>query len=480
MTRISLCIFLIFETFFIFISSILNVNVLLVIVLNIWAVLFIYYTFRIKNNIVIWCFLVAFFVFLLGREMCFGYFGLKRYYLYLEKENTFTYFCLSLSLIGIAVGSYLASGKIHFTFGNISNNSTDVQQANYDISIRNICKYAFIFCYIFSLISVAFQIIFVRRVGYVESYVSDSGESGVPSFVSYIAAFTNIALCLYLASRPAKKECSRILFFYELYAILTLFAGPRYPFIGISLFILIYYVIRQNLDGGWIKRRNLILLCIAAPILILVMQMAGSLRSGEQFSYGGVLRTVEDFLDSQGGSVNVIKRVRYFSNQIKDLNFTSFSTLYSNIFENLLMRRLFGVVAYTGNSIEHAMKGHSLMHRLSYYTYGSGYLNGRGVGSCYIAELYHDFGYVGVVLGSVLYGALMKKIGKLKLNRYMHDGILLSFVYALLVAPRADFDTFIAGIINLYSIIGILIILFLSSLSRYKMEKHAMSILKMK
>ncbi len=466
MSRKFLIISFIFEILFIALSAFRNVNILLAVAINLWTIIFIYYTTRIKENITIWCFLIAFFVFLLGREICFYYFGLERYYLYLEKENNFTYFCLCLALSGICFGSYLGSGKLKLAInGNYFRDDNNIV-TNYDNNTQKTCKYAFLFCYVFSIISVLYQIVYVRTVGYLASYSENGIGSGVPSFVSYIAAFTNIALCFFLATKPEKKECSKILFMYEVYAVMTMFSGVRYPFIGISMFILIYYFIRDKLDGGWIRKKYLILLCVLVPILIILMEISGTVRTGGEFSFASFGKTLENFLDEQGGSINMIKRVKYFAKDLQDLHFTSFSNLYSNLFENSIMRNLFGMVTYTGNSIEHALHGHSLMHRLSYYTYGTGYLNGMGVGSCFIAELYHDFSYLGIILGSTLYGFLMKKIDEIKLNRYLHDGILLSFVYALLLSPRGDFDTFIANIINLYSIAGILLVIILNNIIR--------------
>lgn len=418
----------------------------LMLVLLLWLYLFILAVNNIKRSIGLFCFLIAFFVFLLGREICFQYLSVEVYYKYLEKENAFTYVCLGVSLIGIFIGTNLKSVKNK----RVSKIEENVSSQN----IQRVTEYLFIFCYIFLMISVLAQIVLVRRIGYLASY-TDEAVSNVPGFINYIAAFTPVIFCIFLATCPTKKRALLPMGMYEIYAVLTVFTGKRYPFIAISMLILIYMTIRNRSEKGWINKKLIYLLIISLPVLLVFMAAYDSIRIGEAFKFTNLKSTIIDFFDSQGGSVNVIKRVKYYENDLKDLFLTSFENTRTALFSNVIMRRLTGVTVYYGNSIERAMKGNSLMHRLSYYSYGNAYLAGRGVGSCYIAELYHDFGYLGILLGSVFYGWLIQKISNLKFSHYIRDGILLATMYYLLLAPRGNFDGFVGGIFSLYSILGI-------------------------
>ncbi|MDE6706483.1 MAG: O-antigen polysaccharide polymerase Wzy family protein, partial [Oscillospiraceae bacterium] len=121
----------------------------------------------------------------------------------------------------------------------------------------------------------------------------------------------------------------------------------------------------------------------------------------------------------------------------------SFTVIYNLLFENRVVASLFNIKVYAGNSIEHALYGHSLAHTLSWFDYKQRYLNGHGVGSCYIAELYHDFGYIGVFVGNVIYGMILKSINKMPFSKPYTCAVLFSMLHALLLAPRGEYDMFI-------------------------------------
>ena len=106
------------------------------------------------------------------------------------------------------------------------------------------------------------------------------------------------------------------------------------------------------------------------------------------------------------------------------------------------------------------MHGHSLAHRLSYYTYGDAYLMGRGTGSSYIGELYHDFGYIGVFLGSAVYGYILRAVASISFRKPFRDAILLSMTYTLFFAPRGEFDRFIDCFFTLYTLAGLAFVYF--------------------
>ena len=135
---------------------------------------------------------------------------------------------------------------------------------------------------------------------------------------------------------------------------------------------------------------------------------------------------------------------------------------YSALFENSIARLLFGVQTYSGNSIERAMAGHDLSARLSLIAYGDGYLNGLGTGSSYIAELLHDFGAIGVLLGSVFYGFVLSKMSRLEPGNKLWNGIGLAMMYFLYLSPRGGFDIFVGSIFRIYSIFFFCIILLMS------------------
>ena len=245
---------------------------------------------------------------------------------------------------------------------------------------------------------------------------------------------------------------------YEGYAILRLFTGQRYPFVGISMLMLIYYVMRSKKESNWIKKYHYLLLLLAIPVLMMFMTAYDSIRVGKEVSTDGFFDSIINFLVQQGGSINVIRRTIYNADQLSDMRFVSFQSIYSAIFENGISRRLFNIKTYDGNSIERALTSNNLAHRLSFIAYGDGYLAGKGTGSSYIAELLHDFGLLGVFVGSVLYGCLLKGIDKIEFKHSFSDGIKLAMIYYIILAPRGGFDSFIGNVFNLQSVIGLVVI----------------------
>lgn len=430
-------------------------------VLLIWLWMFLVSISNLKNHSALFSFLIAFFVFLMGRQFCYTFFDCNELYTFLDSTNTYTYVCIAISLIGIYLGDMFASGKIRFEQVR-QRKPSFLESGAYGNNYRFACKIMFYFCYMFTLVYVAMRIVFVQAVGYLASYTDDVGGSGIPTIILWLHSFTPVALSLFLATKPEKKEVLLPAVLYELYAVLTVFTGQRYPFIGISMYLLVYWLIRNKEDGGWVKRYHYLAVVIAVPLLMIFTTAYDSIRIGEPFEFNSIAETLKEFFIDQGGSINTIRRTIYNADEIDDMKLVSFSSTYSTLFENTISRRLCNITVYSNNTIEHALKGHSLAHRLSYIAYGSGYLAGRGIGSSYIAELLHDFGVAGVFLGSIFYGIMLGKISRIGFTDKFRDGILLAMIYYLLQAPRGDFDSFIGGIFSLQSVIFFICIIGLS------------------
>lgn len=433
---------------------IVSANALFVTLLIIWSFMLIYTLDRLSQNIVMCFFLIAFFVFLMGREVVYEFGGGKRLYSFLDITNNETFLLLNLSLLGVWGGSlyikYLEKAKNKKINKIIAcTNKKAYKKTGYQI----VCEMMYYICYVAAVIAIIYKIRFVHNVGYLASYTSEAGGAGVPSIIAYLGNFLPVILSMYLATCPVKRKVIFPTILYEVYAFLTLLTGQRYPFIGISLYILTYWFLREKLEGGWIKKRYYFMLILMIPVLLLGITAYDSIRVGQNADFNSISEGIRNFFVDQGGSINVIRRTIYNAEQLKDIKWVSFDTTFSTIKGNIFVRKLFNTNVYYGNSMEHAMLGHSLAHRLSYYAYGTGYLAGRGTGTSYIAELFHDFSYIGVVIGSFLYGLLIEKINRIEFKSYIESGFLLAISYYIYLLPRGNFDGFIGGIFNIYAIL---------------------------
>lgn len=436
------------------------VDPLFAIVMIMWACTFTYSILNIKDSPLLLCFLIAFFVFLLGRQFCYHYLHMEQAYQFLDVTNNETYICLIISFLGIWIGLGL-SGKMEFAR---TAKVSFLENERYNRGYKSVCITVFYLCYMGAVLATILQIIFVQRVGYVASYTEGAGGADIPAVISYLSRFMPIALCLFLATKPSKKEALFPLILYEINAVLTLLTGQRYPFIGASMFVLIYYILRSRDENVWMKKYHYVFLIIAIPVLLLFLNAYDSIRLGNSYNMDSYLKVIREFFILQGGSINVIRRTIYNADQLKDMHLVSFSNIYSTVFENVISRRIFNTTTYTGNSIARAMNSNSLAHRLSYIAYGDAYLVGFGTGSSYIAELLHDFSLAGVFIGNIIYGIVIRKIDKIAFSDRFYDGVKLAMIYYLLFAPRANFDSFIGNVFNLFSVVGFAALIFLTKL----------------
>ena len=450
-----------FCVFFLTLSLIFGADLWFTATLIVWFSLIVYTFGDLKKHFVFLCFMISFFVFLLGREFCYNFMGLDKYYRYLEPYNDITFFLLIISMICLFLGYRFADSRLGKRECLIGRSRDKHVKSTADMSddrswrFRMASMVAFYFCFACSMVDVYMQIRQVRSTGYVESYMAaNASSSGV---FSYFATFTVIALSIYLVTMPKKKWGILALGCFEFYGVLTMLTGHRYTFIAISMYVMVYIVYRQRIESDWISKKMVVLIVVAIPFVLVLMNMINTIRNGDVGdSGGGLVRSAVSFMDQQGGSVNCVKRVFFYEDRISDLHLTSFSNTRTVLFENALVRKLFDVKAYTGNSAENAMFGHYLSHRLSYLEYGNYYFQGHGVGSCYIAELFHDFGYVGVILGSLVYGYLLRMITDIGTGRFFRDGLLLAVQYFIYLSPRGDFDGMIYGLFNLMCILGLI------------------------
>lgn len=438
-----------------------HINTLFSLLLIIWFLLLVHSVIHLHESITELCFLLAFFVFLLGRQVCYLFFHVDEVYAFLDVTNDRTYLCMLVSLVAFAMGSAISENKKKTRFFKKQFKTPSIICSN---SYALACKYMFLICYVFQIIVILLQIRYVRSVGYLASYTNEDGGAGIPSLLYYPSSFASVSLCLYLATKPTKKKAMKLLLLYEIYAVLTVFTGQRYPFIGINMFIMSYMFIRDRQEKGWIKPSYYIIALLAVPALMILSTTFDAIRTGRTFTSNGFVQTIIKFLDQQGGSINTIRRTIYNAKELQDLRFVSLSSTRTALLENGISRALFNTKIYAGagNTIDAAFKGHSLANRLSYIAYGEEYLAGKGTGSSYIAELYHDFGIMGIICGSFLYGYWLKRINLMQFKKRIIGGIGIAMLYYIYLAPRGGFDAFVGYLFRIYTIVFYAIVIILA------------------
>ena len=174
------------------------------------------------------------------------------------------------------------------------------------------------------------------------------------------------------------------------------------------MFAALYFVLRAVTDTEerWITKRLITVVCIAAPLGIFAMGAMNYTRAGSTIAGFGFTSLISDALFKQGVTFTVLGHGYDVNPQIQDLGFRFFSIggVTDTITQGFIGQTFFGCPNLgDANSALLALNGTSYAHSMSYFAH-SNYLGGEGYGSSYILELYADFGFGGIIVGSFILG----------------------------------------------------------------------------
>lgn len=439
----------------IILSLIFNCPILYAITLLIWVNMVIFALSDIGRRSMLFAFLVAFFVFLMGRAFVQYFFSYGVEYFDSDVENHAS-ICLIISLMTIFVFYYLFDKKNKKT--QLYNSG---KKYHTDEVVMMVSRIAFYLTWVFAVVS---KIAVVRYVGSNTyfSYYTDYSEyltNNIPLYIlSKIELITPVCFSIFMASMPTKKQFKIPCCFYVGYILLSLGTGQRSTFVLGSLWLAVYFLFRNKIDPDeeWVRKSYVVAVVVAVPFLLIFLSVYSSWREGKSIADINVFSSILDFFYSQGVSLNVVKRAYMYKERIPDQIYT-LEFLHSGVFA-----KLFGIEVYHGNTVAHAMQGGSFTHSMGYVVLGQQYLSGRGTGSSYIAELYQDFGYVGIFLGNVLYSWIIANINKVGEKRTVFwMSVRFYIVSQILWAPRGSFTGFLSYLFapsTLACLIGIFVI----------------------
>lgn len=246
----------------------------------------------------------------------------------------------------------------------------------------------------------------VLRFGYIGYYTDFT--STLPILIQKLAMANNYCMFAFCASLPTKQEVKRPFFFYFLVGVLSLLTGQRNNFILTISFILIYYCLRsQEKDEKWVGKHEIVFVCIAVPLVMFFIVWFGYVREKNSFEVTSLSKILYLLFNQQGVSATVIAYQQQFqSNPILKQNFT-FGPLWTFMTQNVFAQVLFGIETYQQNTVAAALHAHSFGQSISFLALRDTFLNGKGLGSSYIAEVMQDYSFWGVVLINFIYGKFM-------------------------------------------------------------------------
>lgn len=458
------------------VSVIAGADPMFVLVMITWINMMFYAHINLKDRSMLFAFLIAFFVFLLGRDFVQQFFGYQKEN-FAKDVQFHAYLSYLITLITIGIFYRLFSQHRGKSRRKRTEYATQIAKV---LLIRKLSQYVYYFSWIFAILSKIIVGSFVSARGFTDYYTdySEYLSGNIWLYlISKIELMMPAAWCIYLATRPSKKQIKWPLLFYIVYLIFSLGGGQRSTSMLGILFLFVYFVYRQGLnpDEAWITRKMMIFGILAIPCLAVFASVYNIWREGGNLEGVNFFESFVKFFYDQGVTSNVMKRAYMYKDKIPSNQIYTLEFLHSGI-----LARLLGITVYHGNTVDHALLGGSFTHSLGYVVMGNSYLAGRGTGSCYIAELYQDFRYLGVLGGSILYAYLFANIAnRNKDEKVFWTALRFMVITQLLWAPRGSFTGFISQNLTPTALATIVFVFGLAHLLTTKKNKTELSLVGM-
>ncbi|ALS01634.1 hypothetical protein ATZ33_09705 [Enterococcus silesiacus] len=434
--------------------QIMNYEAMAVVLLILIVSFFITSFTKYPDNIPFSLFLITFFTFLLGRIVVTGILGYKKDMVGLFGTAFYdtqiiieVLLLLFISLLFLFLGSFI---KIQLNHNLI--------QSNYE-EIKLVSKYIFLLSFVLRVFVLIEMIQGTNSQGYYEAF--SSFRSSLPGGIVFLSEMYDISFFIFLGCMPYKKEALPFIYLYLVEGVLCLWSGRRSDFL-LNVIILVLYVFYReyfsNKREKWISKKQILLGICILPIFFIILNIVGNLRRGDSLATNRVSESVLDFFFSQGISVNVLGYTINFRDSLPNKNY-SFGPIIeffkTRIFMSLTKTENF----YVGQNVSRALEGNLFSHTISYYIMPDLYLRGIGYGSSYIAELFKDFSYIGLILGNLFYGFFLRNFYRFitRLNPYF-KGIFFLMARQLMFAPRSSFTNFLVASLSLPKIFSVIVI----------------------
>lgn len=423
---------------------------------------------NIKYYIIHLIFYITIFLFLVSRPTI-DYFKHGLINTYQEDAYRFSFLAVIISIIGLNIGGLLVSKK-----EKNKKQVDEIQKSSSFInSIRKVSLVVFFISYPFYLVRLVERLMYRINVSYYEYYAEFKSE--LPYFTYTLSTFVVYAMCIYLATKPSKRNSTIVLGLFVTANVINLLIGTRNPFVLSLIFSFIYYFMRNQTEKGvWIGVKEKVVLYIGTPIMMLVMGFLNYARDGEGIGNMSLSELLIDFIYKQGTSFGVLARGYLYGSNLPIREFRNYT--FSPIIEYITRGNLgilFGGTPFVSanNSIELALESDRYAHNISYIVLGQDYLAGHGIGGSYVMEIYTDYGMLGIFLLSIIMGIsfifMMKSSYK--------PGILLFSITLLILnnlffMPRGSFTESFYNLVTLQFWGIVIVIFFLAGLIKRRVK----------
>lgn len=282
--------------------------------------------------------------------------------------------------------------------------------------------------------------------GYRSLYLN--GTSNIPGYLDALSRVHISALIIYLVLFPKKKMVYLVSGIELAISALYLVAGKRIEFIQVVILTAVVFLIRDTLKVDpypFFTKKKVIIIGSAGIGLIILLQFIGYNRFSQTMDQTGIISIITDFLDTIGYSVEIIPLGKRHINDFYGENYLYFWGPLLNWFKSIT-----GIgTVYSGQTLETVQYGYAFGDALTYFESSYLYLvSGGGLGSSYIAELYHSYGYLGIAVFNLLLGNMINRLWVNSLDSWFSRYIKIFIFIGVVLLPRFNCWVWITDVIS--------------------------------
>jgi oligosaccharide repeat unit polymerase len=365
-------------------------------------------------------------------------------------------------LMNVLVFSSILVIRLMFTlkFRSITNLGPKKESNIYVSEVRRLSRKFIYMLIVPNLMVIGERIAFVSKNGYEAYYVQFTSEFSV--ILSRFASLYEPMLFLYLATFPTRRATYPHLLLYIVISALSLGYGQRNGFALSLVFAVIYLALRDVLTPErtpWISRKMALLTGQLLVPLIIFFSAFTFYRSDIAIVDSSINILIANFFISQGSAVFNLGHTIELQDIFPTGRLYSLGPIINFLRDNIFSSILFDVTVFTKASRELALEGYNFSFSLAYLINPEYYYLGGGYGSNFIAEIWTDFGFIGVIVGSAIYGLLMARFTPWLWQR---GPIFIAFTFAgalnLIYAPRAEFFGFLTPTLSISTMLAYILV----------------------
>lgn len=408
-------------------------NVMFISIISLFANNVLYAIESLKTKVVFLLFNISFFTFLLGKYFLEMLSGIQWWNEFPNEIIIHTLLSLFISLLFIYTGSVFAE-----LFNRNYSTYTFYDNTNSLFYFRKVSKIIFYITYFISFVVLLERIMFVLQNGYISLYLNF--HSKMPFIIKKVSESYLTFFYIYLATLPEKREAKPLILLQIIYLGVSVLTGVRGILVVGLLVIVIYYIFRDlfigDYDEKWLGKVERTLIIIALPFLIAFLNIYSFIRVGIKVDNFSLLNEINNFFVLQGGSVNVISYGKLYENFLPLTNTSYALGPFINYFTIGTIASIFTGLSPIVDKIDVALYGNNFGATITYLVNPSYYLAGGGLGTQYIAELYADFGYLGVAIFNFIIGIVLSLILSVTSRKWWLFAIGLLTCNAIIEMPR--------------------------------------------